>query len=60
MTETSPASRYRPGHEPRWALQKAGATDAQIEAFYTEARNADPQRAKQMIDHPSQWLEEQT
>jgi hypothetical protein len=45
---------------PAHALRVAGATDAQIEAFYDEARNADPARAKQMIDHPSAWLKEQT
>lgn len=45
---------------PAHALRVAGATEAQVEAFYTEARDADEQRMRHMLDNPSQWLKEQT
>lgn len=43
---------------PAHALTVAGATDRQIEAFYTEARNTDERTMRAMIDNPSGWLAE--
>lgn len=45
---------------PAHALRVAGATEAQVEAFYTEARDADEDRMRHMLDNPTAWLKEQT